>query len=66
MENTYWVHKGERLLELRQIRFKEMFLRGQEHPWDLCAVVRDREELESMNRAVNLKGGIDWSGIESL
>jgi len=36
------------LFTLRQTRYREQLLRGEEHPHDVCAMARSIEELRAM------------------
>jgi hypothetical protein len=61
---TYYVERSGGLLELRQTRFREQreTRAGKGHPHDVCAVARDREEMERM--AALLSGSVDWSTFD--
>lgn len=54
----YYVRSDQRgLLELRQVRYKGSKI---EHPYDLCAVARNKDEMEGMLASV----GIDAESVE--
>ena len=62
MKTTYYVKRSSHsLLELRQTRFKAL---STEHPHDVCAIARNREELQGMYDKY-LAGGIDWREFEA-
>ena len=55
---TYYVKRnGAGMLELRQTRF----LGGRSHPHDVCAVARDKPEMQAA--IAMLKGSVDWSRV---
>lgn len=54
----YWITRRDGIFELRQTRFKEQYVSGHEHPWDVCAVATRLSQLKSM-AAKHLKGTIE-------
>ena len=61
MANKYYVtRRYSNLLELRQLRFKDI----PNHHHDICAVARTVEEMKSMLANVGWTDDIDWSEVE--
>jgi hypothetical protein len=55
---TYYITQRGSLYELKQTRFKHYVTGGSEHPWDVCAVGRNVEEILDMYDKY-LSGGIE-------
>lgn len=60
---TYYVERRNGFLELRQTRLlgERHTRNGEGHPHDVCAIARNREEMERM--ADILSGSVDWSRL---
>jgi hypothetical protein len=48
-------------VELRQTRYRAQYEAGNEHPHDVCAVARSKNEMRQMT--LGWKGSIDWDSI---
>lgn len=60
---TYYVERTGHVLELRQTRFRNQrnTRAGEGHPHDVCAIARDRQEMERM--CALLGGSVEWGEI---
>lgn len=62
-EFQYYLVKNNGLIELRRTRFKELYCQGKDHPHDVCAVARSKDEMRSMVYKYQF-GKVDWNSIE--
>jgi hypothetical protein len=60
----YYVTNTDGLYRLRQTRFKAQYDSGREHPYDVCAVARSKEELKGMVESCKFKGLVNWNFVE--
>lgn len=59
MPATYYAREdGAGMWELRQTRYRARLESGREHPHDVCAVARSKDELREIS--AKLDGPIDW------
>ena len=61
---VYYLAKPGKLYQLRQTRFKAQFAQGTEHPHDVCAVARSKDEMRTMLVSSGITGCVDWNSVE--
>lgn len=63
MTDYYLTQDAQGFVELRQARYREQYQAGAEHPHDVCAVARSKNEMRQMLTSLHLDGTIDWTTI---
>jgi hypothetical protein len=61
MTTYYLTRDAHGFVELRQTRYREQYQAGREHPHDVCAVARNKNEMRQMT--ISFEGSIDWTTI---
>lgn len=60
---VYYLTASNGVYELRQTRFKQQLQSGREHPHDVCAVARSKDEMRGMVESCKFTGTVDWDSV---